>query len=97
MAETLPTVIGAEKKISPLTAIGSLFKAPTIEYVVDDVTLMHQAEQYEMNIPANPEYNMPTRMPLRDSGGKFLAKLAADQSSTRMEQTTRTGTVSRLL
>jgi len=55
MAETLPTVIGAEKKISPLMAMGSLFKAPTIEYVVGDVTRTHQAEQYEMSMAARPE------------------------------------------
>ena len=55
MAETLPTVIGAAKKMRPLIAMGSLFKAPTIEYVVDEVTRMHQAEQYEMKIAARPE------------------------------------------
>lgn len=31
MAETLPKVIGASKKTRPLTAMGSLFKAPTME------------------------------------------------------------------
>lgn len=31
MAETLPNVIGALKKTKPLTAIGSLLRAPTIE------------------------------------------------------------------
>jgi hypothetical protein len=55
MADTLPKVTGAEKKIRPLIAIGSLFRAPTIEYVVEDVTRMHQAEQYEMKIAARPE------------------------------------------
>lgn len=55
IAETLPKVTGASKKTRPLTAIGSLFKDPTIEYVVDDVTRIHQAEQYEMKMVARPE------------------------------------------
>ena len=55
IADTLPNVTGAEKKMSPLTAIGSLLRAPTIEYVVEDVTRIHQAEQYEMKIVARPE------------------------------------------
>jgi hypothetical protein len=55
IADTLPKVIGASKKISPLTARGSLFRAPTIEYVVEDVARMHQAEQYEMKMAAMPE------------------------------------------
>lgn len=37
--------LGASKKIKPDKAIGSLFKAPTIEYVVDEVTRTHQPEQ----------------------------------------------------
>ena len=45
IADTLPKVTGALKKTRPLIAIGSLFKAPTIEYVVEDVTRMHHAEQ----------------------------------------------------
>ena len=55
IAETLPTVTGAAKKMSPLMAIGSLFRAPTIEYVVEEVTRMHQAELYEMKMAAIPE------------------------------------------
>jgi hypothetical protein len=55
MAETLPKVTGAEKKTRPLIAIGSLFRAPTIEYVVEEVTRIHQAEQYEIKIAARPE------------------------------------------
>lgn len=54
-AETLPNVTGALKKMKPLTAMGSLFRAPTMEYVVDEVTRMHQAEQYEMKIVPRPE------------------------------------------
>lgn len=45
MAVTLPNVTGAAKKMRPETAIGSLLRAPTIEYVVEEVTRMHQAEQ----------------------------------------------------
>lgn len=44
MADTLLNVIGASKKTNPLIAMGSLFKAPTIEYVVDDVTRWHHVE-----------------------------------------------------
>jgi hypothetical protein len=55
IAVTLPKVTGAEKNTSPLTAMGSLLRAPTIEYVVDEVTRMHQAEQYEMKIAQRPE------------------------------------------
>ena len=42
-ALTLPTVTGASKKMSPLMAMGSLFSAPTMLYVVDEVTRTHQA------------------------------------------------------
>ena len=55
MAVTLPKVTGASKKIRPLMAMGSLFSEPTIEYVVDEVTRMHHAEQYEMEMAARPE------------------------------------------
>jgi hypothetical protein len=44
IAETLPNVTGASKKMRPLMAIGSLFNAPTIEYVVEEVTRTHHAE-----------------------------------------------------
>ena len=44
MAETLGMVIGASKKMRPLKAMGSLLRAPTIEYVVDEVTRTHHAE-----------------------------------------------------
>jgi hypothetical protein len=55
MADTLPNVTGAEKKMRPLMAIGRLLSEPTIEYVVDDVTRMHHAEQYEMKMAPKPE------------------------------------------
>jgi hypothetical protein len=55
IADTLPKVTGALKKTKPLTAIGSLLRAPTIEYVVEEVTRMHQAEQYDMKMVARPE------------------------------------------
>jgi hypothetical protein len=97
MAETLPTVTGAAKKMRPLMARGSLFKAPTIEYVVEEVTRMHQAEQYEMRIAPRPEYIMPTKRALRVSGGKFRARFALDQSSATNEQTMSTGIVRKLL
>jgi hypothetical protein len=45
IAETLPNVTGAEKKMRPLMAMGSLLRDPTMEYVVEEVTRIHQAEQ----------------------------------------------------
>ena len=44
IAETLGMVTGASKKIKPEMAIGNLFSEPTIEYVVEDVVLTHQAD-----------------------------------------------------
>lgn len=44
IAETLPKVTGAWKKIKPDTATGSLLSAPVMEYVVEEVTRMHQAD-----------------------------------------------------
>jgi len=55
IALTLPNVTGASKKTKPLIAIGNLLRAPTMEYVVEEVTRMHHAEQYEMKIVARPE------------------------------------------
>jgi hypothetical protein len=97
MAVTLPNVMGALKKIRPLTAIGNLLRAPTIEYVVDEVTRMHQAEQYEMKTAASPEYTMPITKLFRVSSGKFLLRFSDDQSSRSTEHTTRIGMLRRLL
>ena len=44
IAETDGIVTGASKKMRPLSAIGNLLSAPTMEYVVDEVTRTHQAE-----------------------------------------------------
>lgn len=55
MAETEPKVTGALKKIRPETAIGSLLRDPTMEYVVEEVTRIHQAEAYEMKMVPSPE------------------------------------------
>jgi hypothetical protein len=44
IALTLPNVTGASKKINPEMAIGSLFRAPTMEYVVEEVTRTHHAD-----------------------------------------------------
>ena len=44
IADTLGSVTGSPKKRSPLNAIGNLFNAPAMEYVVDDVTRTHHAE-----------------------------------------------------
>jgi len=97
IADTLPKVTGAAKKTKPLIAIGNLLRAPTIEYVVEDVTRMHQAEQYEMKIVARPEYTMPVIRLFLDSIGKFLSRFSWVQFSKRREQTKRTGMVKRLL
>lgn len=44
IAETLGSVTGASKKMRPEIAMGNLFRAPTIEYVVEEVARTHQAE-----------------------------------------------------
>jgi hypothetical protein len=44
-----------------------------------------------------PEKIMAAIMGLRDSGGKFFARFADDQSSTRREAERRMGIVRRLL
>ena len=97
MAVMLPNVFGASKKTSPETAIGSLFRAPTIEYVVEDVARTHHAEVYEMKIDASPVKIIAMTMAFRESSGKFLAMLAADQSSTNNDAARRIGIVRRLL
>jgi hypothetical protein len=97
IAETLGMVTGASKKINPDTAIGSLLRAPTIEYVVEEVTRTHHAEVYEIKTDDRPEKIMAAMIVLRVSMGKFLRTLADDQSSTAMEATNRMGMVSRLL
>ena len=45
IAPTEKIVAGVPKKMRPERATGSLFNAPTIEYVVEDVTRTHHAEQ----------------------------------------------------
>ena len=91
MAETDGIVTGASKKISPLSAIGSLLRAPTMEYVVDDVTRTHQAEVYDMKTEERPENTMAAMMLLRWSMGKFFATFSEDQFSTKMEAMRRIG------
>ncbi len=97
MAVMLPSVLGASKNTSPETAIGSLLRAPTIEYVVDEVARTHQADVYEMKIDAIPVKIMAATMAFRDSGGKFLAMFTEDQSSASRDPMSRIGIVSRLL
>ena len=55
IAVTLPNVTGAAKNTIPAIDIGSLLRAPTMEYVVDEVTRIHQAEQYEIRTVPRPE------------------------------------------
>lgn len=69
MAETFPVVIGSPKKIIPLAATGNLFNAPTILYVVLEVTLTHQADAYEILNADIPENNMAVMSVVRISLG----------------------------
>ena len=91
IAETDGIVTGASKKTRPLTAIGNLFRAPTMEYVVDEVTRTHQAEVYEMKTEERPENTMAAMMLLRDSTGKFFATFSDDQFSMKTEAMRRMG------
>ena len=97
IAETLGSVTGASKKMRPLNAIGSLLSAPTMEYVVDEVTRTHQAEVYEMKTEDKPEKIMAIIRLFRCSAGKFLATFLDDQFSTNREAMTRIGIERRLL
>ena len=91
MADTLGTVTGASKKMRPLRAIGNLLRAPTIEYVVDEVTRTHQAEVYDMKTEERPEKTMAAIIWLRRSVGKFFSIFSDDQFSTKIEATKRIG------
>lgn len=97
MAETLGKVTGASKKTRPEIAIGSLFRAPTMEYVVDEVTRTHHAEVYEMKTEERPDKIMAMINLLRVSGGKFRLMFSDDQSSVTTEPMTRIGMDRRLL
>jgi len=97
MAETLGSVTGASKKMRPDTAMGSLFRVPTIEYVVDEVALTHHADVYEMKIEETPVKIIAAIMLFLEIAGKFFAMLMEDQSSTTKDATRRMGIVSRLL
>ena len=91
MAETDGIVTGASKKIRPLSAMGNLLRAPTIEYVVDEVTRTHQAEVYEIKTEERPENTMAAIMLLRDSIGKFFITFSEDQFSMKTEASKRIG------
>ena len=81
MALVEPRVTASPKKTMPESAKGSLFRAPTMLYVVELVARMHQAVVYEMKTAHAPEKIMAENNDWRVSGGKFLLKLAALQSS----------------
>lgn len=91
IADTLGIVTGVSKNTSPLNAMGNLLSAPTMEYVVDDVTRTHQAEVYEMNTDESPEKTMAKIKLLRLSIGKFLLTFSDDQFSRKIEQARRIG------
>jgi len=83
--------------IRPLRATGSLLRAPTIEYVVEDVIRTHQADVYEIKTEDKPEKIMAMIKPLRCSDGKFLTMFSEDQFSKKIEQTRSMGIDRRLL
>ena len=91
IAETDGMVTGASKKIRPLSAMGNLLSAPTMEYVVDEVTRTHQAEVYDIKTEDNPENTMAAMMLLRCSIGKFFVTFSEDQFSTKTEAMRRMG------
>lgn len=91
IAETLGTVTGASKNTSPLSAMGSLLRAPTMEYVVEEVTRTHHAEVYEMKTDDRPEKIIAKVRLLRRSAGKFELMFSDDQFSRKTEQTRRIG------
>ena len=91
IAETDGIVTGASKKIRPLIAIGNLLRAPTMEYVVDEVTRTHQAEVYEIKTEERPENTMAAMILLRCSTGKFFATFSEDQFSMKTEAMRRMG------
>jgi hypothetical protein len=97
IAETLGKVTGASKKMRPDRAMGSLFKAPTMEYVVEEVTRTHHADVYEMKTDERPERIMAIKMLLRSVRGKLRSIFAGDQSSTTRVKTISTGIERRLL
>lgn len=97
MAETLPKVTGASKKIRPDSASGSLFRAPTIEYVVEEVTRTHHADVYEMKTDDRPDKTMAKKMLDRFMGGKLRRMFSDDQSSRKRVHSTNKGIESRLL
>ena len=91
IADTDGIVTGASKKMRPLSAMGNLLRAPTMEYVVDEVTRTHQAEVYEMNTEERPENTMAAMMLLRCSRGKFFVTFSEDQFSMKTEAIRRMG------
>ena len=77
--------------------MGSLLRAPTIEYVVEEVVRTHHADVYEMKTEEAPDRIMAKKIPSRLASGKFRARLADDQSSTSRVRTIKTGIDRRLL
>ena len=97
IAETLGIVKGASKKTRPLRAMGSLLRAPTIEYVVEEVTRTHHADVYEMKTDDRPEKTIAMTMLLRCAAGKFRSIFSEDQFSKKRDATRRMGIERRLL
>ncbi len=58
-----PRVSGSLKKRNPAMDVGNLFKAPTIENVVEEVTLTHQLLAYDIPKDNSAENAMANTMP----------------------------------
>ncbi|CAI4410348.1 CRE_HP_G0096950.mRNA.1.CDS.1 [Saccharomyces cerevisiae] len=84
---------GASKNTNPANAMGNLFKAPTIEYVVEEVTRTHQPEQYDIPTDMSPLMTIAAS----ESADKFTDKFFVDQSSIMKEKTSSKGNARTLL
>lgn len=73
--DTFPVVAGSPKNRIPLAATGNLFKAPTIEYVVEDVQRTHHALPYEIKKDEIPERTIATIKDERTSGALYTDAL----------------------
>ena len=69
IAEVLANVTLSPKNIMPLAATGSLFNAPTIEYVVLEVVRKHHAVVNDMAKADTPENTIADIIVARTSSG----------------------------
>ena len=97
IAVTDEKVTGSPKKTRPDKAIGNLLRAPTMEYVVDEVVRTHQADVYEMPTVVRPETIMLSTTAFRALAGKLISTFDGDQSSRTAVHTKSTGIDNKLL